>query len=182
MKKNWGVSFMEIILAVAVSLFFGAITIPKMVLWYQKDTFMNEIQGTFDSINNARTSSIAKKQCSNNKPSISWGWQYSKINNKFQIICFDEDNNKNIDEETELSKNLVETVLYTKINNTFNEESEIELNFNPQNKKSLINNNYKIKKFKINFTFKKKNSFQKTICFDPKSGFPTLSKTNECLE
>ncbi len=202
MKKNWGVSFIELIVTIGIAGILLLISIPNLTDWYRRDQFLAETQKIMDMINDARTASLSKKNC-DGLPAEYWNFQVLNDiptnSQKIGIICKNKNDEKIIDNFT-LNKDINSfkvSVLISRnstdewIENHSGVHYRADINFkNNSNEITTVGSSFleikHVKKLKINFKFKKENLEDKdlvrTVCFDSKAGFPTISKTNGCLE
>ena len=187
-KKNFGVSLIELLVTMTISIILAGISIPKITNWYKKDQFISQAEEVADAIYTIRANSFSEKKCPNDASSIYW--LFSITNSSFSISC---NNTASGDADAIITNfndyiSLVNPEQFLAENWSsvplVNEDDTINIKiFSGGNQSKIFLNNsesFSVKKIKLPFVFNGEISNKRTICFDRIAGFPTISLTEDC--
>jgi prepilin-type N-terminal cleavage/methylation domain-containing protein len=181
-KKNFGVSLIELLVTMVISVILAGISIPNMTNWYKKDQFISQADKIADAIYTVRTNALSEKKCTGGTSSNYWIFSIKK--ETFSIFC-----NDTKEKEFSINKNLllntVQDVSSTEpgidktIDNSFIANIKI-FSGSGQSKIYFDSESFVTKKIKLSLVFNEDNTITRTLCFNRVSGFATTSLNFNC--
>ena len=179
MKKSFGFSLIELMVAMTIAGILAGISVPNIQQWQAKEKFKTQSTQVFQLLDSARNNAIAEKKCPNGHISI--GWEFEITDDEFRTIRLNcDDGVKTMVEEfafdtfIEIAENGI-TIPWTSNEAVRN---DISAYFFSGNATPRIGDSFSNPSFRVPLT--SSTGLAKTLCLHRVSGIPSLSENENC--